>query len=148
MKIKINGLDEINSFIKNAGNLLNTSKFYGPVSIIMLTSIKRNFLNKKNRDGSPWAPLKFRKGQPLRKTSRLMNSTANSFDNKQAISGTNLKYARIHMDGANFKPTKKSILKNISFAKIIKIPARETIFLNKKGEEDIQKLTTDILDKI
>ena len=154
--MQMKGLKHFENYIKKAGKLLDTSNFHAKASMVMLQSVKRNFLNKKNSDGSGWKALKFRKGQALRDTGRLFGSITNAYDKKNAVVGTNVKYAAVHQYGYNFKPTKKqrgfflsqSILKNIAFASVVKIPKREYMFLSKDGGEKVEKLTTNMLGKL
>lgn len=65
-----------------------------------LTEVQLGFRGGVDPYGEPWAPLKRRKGQPLRDTGRLGNSftarpTATGF-----IVGTNVAYAPFHQYGA------------------------------------------------
>lgn len=77
-----------------------------------LTKIGRSFKTlvqlcfKKGRDpyGARWEPLKLRKGEPLRKTRRLMNSIFYRVDGQDVAVGTNVKYAPTHQYGAEIEP--------------------------------------------
>jgi phage gpG-like protein len=154
--MKIKGLDELNKFIKRSSKLLDTSEYYAKASMVMLQDVKKNFLRKKNADGSSWARLKFRTGQPLRDKSRLFNSLTNAYDSKSAVTGTNNKGAAVHNYGYKFKPTKKqrgfflysSLLKNVAFASIVKIPQRQFMFLSKDGGNSLEKMTVIELEKL
>ena len=154
--MKINGLDKFRSFIEKASKLVDTSEFYAKTSIVMLADVKRNFKNKKNSDGSLWAPLKFRKGQPLKLSAGLFNSISRDYDSREAKVGTNKVYAAVHNYGYKFKPTKKQVgfflytplLRGLAFASIIKIPRREYMFLSKEGGRNVEKATTDTLEKL
>lgn len=61
-------------------------------------------------DGSPWAPLKSRDGQPLRDTGRLMNSVATERAVKKTKTGfrigTNVSYAGFHQEGTRTAPAR------------------------------------------
>lgn len=81
--------------------------------------------------GSPWAALKFRKGQPLRDTGRLNQSITFNADNTGVTIGTNVKYARTHQYGATIvpkQPGKRLVFPGpggrLIFAKKVTVPAR------------------------
>ena len=61
--------------------------------------VQNNFANEKNKNGSKWKPLKYRKGRPLRDTSRLWNSIKWAASKFQAKVFTNVGYAKYHQDG-------------------------------------------------
>lgn len=99
----------------------------------MVTDTQMNFRRQHAPDGTPWEPLKIRKGQILSDTRRLRNSIGKRVGNDEVQVGTNVKYARTHQFGAVVKPKRKKVLafpgpggKTI-FAKKVEIPAREFI---------------------
>ena len=61
--------------------------------------VQNNFANEKNEDGKRWKPLKYRKGKPLRDTSRLWNSIKWKASKFQAKVYTIIGYAKYHQNG-------------------------------------------------
>lgn len=53
--------------------------------------------------GTKWAPLKYRRGQPLSDTRRLRGSITMKADQTGATIGTNVEYAPYHQYGAQLK---------------------------------------------
>ncbi len=89
--------------------------------------------------GSPWAKLKFRKGQPLKDTGRLRSSVVSKPDSTGVTVGTNLIQAPVHQFGATIVPVKAKRLVfpgpggGLIFAKKVVIPARP--FLPLQGNQ-------------
>jgi len=155
--MELKGMDLVLSYLKKVEQTMkDKSKLNARLSMVMLQDVKKNFTKQKNSDGSNWESLKFRKGQPLRNKGSLMNSISNAYDNKDAIVGTNLVYARVHNEGYSFKPTKKQRgfflfnpnLRGLAFASMIKIPQREYMFLSDEGEDNVSKMTINILENL
>lgn len=73
--------------------------------------------------GTTWAPLKYRKGQPLRDTGRLQRSITSVADSKGVSIGTNTVYARAHQFGKS-QPETRRITQ--AFGKPLKFP----VFVN------------------
>lgn len=81
--------------------------------------------------GRPWKPLKFRRGQPLRDTSNLMNSITHNARKSEVEVGTAEKYAHVHQSGAEIRPVRAKRLvftprgfRHPIFAKKVTVPAR------------------------
>lgn len=74
--------------------------------------------------GQPWAPLKYRKGQPLRDTGRLQRSITSVADSSGVVIGTNVRYARAHQRGKS-KPEVRRITQ--AFGKPLKFPVFATV---------------------
>jgi phage virion morphogenesis protein len=89
--------------------------------------------------GSPWAALRFRRGQPLRDTGRLQRSVSSRPDATGVTVGTNLIYAPTHQFGAVIRPRTAPRLVfpgpggRLIFAKKVTIPARPFMPLRKDG---------------
>ncbi len=66
----------------------------------LLSDVHMNFRRQRAPDGTPWEPLKIRRGQILRDTGRLRNSITTKTTDDQVIIGTNVFYARTHQFGA------------------------------------------------
>jgi phage virion morphogenesis protein len=87
--------------------------------------------------GTPWAALKFRKGQPLRDTGRLQRSIVANPDKDGVTIGTNVKYARTHQFGATITPKSAKRLVfpgaggQLIFAKKVTVPSRPFMPLKK-----------------
>jgi phage gpG-like protein len=63
------------------------------------TQIALEFRQSVDPSGQPWAPLKHRRGQPLRLTGRLANSFTSEVTAKGFRVGTNVSYAVFHQQG-------------------------------------------------
>ncbi len=92
---------------------------------------RQGFVHGESPGGEPWAPLKFRAGQPLRDTGRLMNSITHRVSRDYIEVGTNVKYAAVHQFGATIRPKRGKFLvfkprgaSNPIFAREVTIPAR------------------------
>jgi phage virion morphogenesis protein len=79
-------------------------------------------------DGTPWAPLAVRDGQPLRDTGRLAASVVAQDTGAGFTIGTNVAYAGVHQHGAviSVKHARQLYSKKLGmgFGKSVKIPAR------------------------
>ena len=64
----------------------------------------------KAPDGTPWLPLKTRRGQPLRDTGRLQRSITWEANEHTATIGTNVIYARAHNAGVEGKLPQRQFL--------------------------------------
>jgi phage virion morphogenesis protein len=67
------------------------------------TQVQLGFRSGQAPDGSRWAPLRFRSGQPLRDTGRLRNSIDYRASRDEVIVGTNVCYAIVHQFGATIR---------------------------------------------
>lgn len=67
------------------------------------TQVQLGFRSGTAPDGTRWAPLKFRSGQPLRDTGRLRNSIDYRASRDEVIVGTNVCYAIVHQFGATIR---------------------------------------------
>ncbi len=108
----------------------NPKPVYATVGRVLVNRIRLCFKLGVTPWGNPWAPLKIRKGQPLRDTGRLNRSITSRVDSTGVTVGTNVAYAPVHQYGATIVPkTKPSLVfpgpggKPI-FAKKVVIPAR------------------------
>lgn len=90
--------------------------------------------------GTPWAALRFRRGQPLRDTGRLNRSIVSRADSDGVTVGTGVKYAPVHQFGATIVPRKARRLVfpgpngQLIFARKVTIPARPFMPL-RKGQQ-------------
>lgn len=68
---------------------------------VLVNRIRTDFDQSQDPYGNPWAPLKFRNGQPLRDTGRLRNSIDFDVPGTNVVEvGTNVAYAPVHQFGA------------------------------------------------
>lgn len=117
---------------------------------VMKTKVQLGFHNSTDPYGRPWAPLKWRSGQPLRNSSAggLMDSFDYQVDADGVEIGTNKPYAPTHQHGATIRPKSndpKSRLRFMVngapvFAREVTIPAREMLPLDglpRDWEEDV-----------
>lgn len=61
--------------------------------------VVRGFAEGRSPTGAKWAPLKVRRGQPLRDTGRLQNSYTTKVAGRAMVVGTNTQYAPHHQFG-------------------------------------------------
>lgn len=100
----------------------------------MESAVLQNF----EAGGRPeWLGLKYREGKPLVDTGDLMSSIESSYDNDNAIVGTNEAYAAIHQFGGEAGRSKK-----------VDIPARPFLTLTPEDEEDILQDVQDYFQSI
>lgn len=90
-----------------------------------------SFQEGRSPNGRPWAPLRFRSGQPLLDTGRLRNSLAFRAYKVSVEIGTAERYSGVHQRGATIRPRNAKRLvfqprgfKHPIFARQVTIPAR------------------------
>lgn len=117
---------------------------------MMESAVLQNF----EAGGRPqWLGLKYREGKPLVDTGNLMSSIESSYDNDNAIVGTNVVYAAIHQFGGVIKPKEGKYLTfkiGDKWVKIkeVNIPARPFLKLTPEDEEDILQDVQDYFQSI
>lgn len=104
---------------------------------VMLADTRMNFRQGKGPGGTPWEPLRIRRGQPLRDTGRLQNSITYAVSDTEVEIGTNVAYAAVHQSGATITPKNGPHLvfpgpRGMIFAKKVTIPARPFIGLEQR----------------
>jgi len=104
-------------------------KAYAGTVIVMFKDVQDHFIEAQGPSG-PWEPLKYREGLPLSKTARLKNSITRSYDDKDAIVGTNVVYGATHNFGRGA------------------IPERPFMWLSKKKDDTIRKIFIKQMDKL
>ncbi|HEU4408114.1 MAG TPA: phage virion morphogenesis protein [Polyangiaceae bacterium] len=72
----------------------------------LVTLVQLGFRKGRAPDGSAWAPLQARDGQPLRDTGRLMNSFTAKASGSVVKVGTNTPYAPYHQEGTSRMPAR------------------------------------------
>lgn len=70
------------------------------------TRVQLAFRSGRDPYGTPWRPLKFRSGQPLRDTGQLANSIGFDADADSVTIGTNVRTAPVHQFGATIEAGK------------------------------------------
>jgi phage gpG-like protein len=68
----------------------------------MLKRVQLGFRNSQSPNGVIWKALKYRQGQPLVDTKRLLNSITPASTAASASVGTNVVYAKVHNFGHTF----------------------------------------------
>lgn len=125
---------KLNALIKASGDM---QPVFTTVGRVIVNRIRLCFKLGIDPWGSPWAALKFRKGQPLRDTGRLNRSIVANPDKTGVTIGTNVKYAPTHQFGATITPKTARRLVfpgpngQLIFAKKVTIPARPFMPLRK-----------------
>lgn len=119
-----------------ARKLAETSKLVtsGDMSRVLAETardlVDEGFAESKAPDGTPWAPLSMRDGQPLRDTRRLQSSFTYQTNARGFELGTNVEYAAIHQFGGTITPKRAKRLRFAGpngapvFASSVRIPAR------------------------
>jgi phage gpG-like protein len=101
-----------------------------------LTQVALGFREGRAPDGEAWAPLKVRRGRPLRDTGRLLNSFSYEILPTGFRIGTKTFYARVHQYGRVIVPRKAKLLrfpigrgarKRYAFARKVNVPARPMV---------------------
>lgn len=119
--------------------LANPRPLYASLGRVIVNRIRICFRLGIDPWGTPWLPLKLRKGQPLRDTGRLRNSITAQADDAGVTVGTNVRYAPTHQFGATIVPKNKPRLAfkgpngTVIFAKRVVVPARPFMPLRKFG---------------
>ncbi|GLX85057.1 Mu-like prophage FluMu G protein 2 [Thalassotalea loyana] len=109
----------------------------------MVNDFRTGFKRGVAPDGSKWAPLKIRKGQPLRDTGRLQQSINSQLSPAVVEVGTNVFYAPFHHHGAVIKPKKPggklkfSAAGRVFFLKKAVLPARPFIGYGQRQEKKL-----------
>jgi phage virion morphogenesis protein len=133
----------------------NMTPAYETIGRVLVNRIRFAFRNSTSPWGTPWAPLRYRKGKPLIDTGRLRRSIVYKATKNAVEIGTNVKYARVHQFGAKLKSRdqvlafgkggkfqsrrasrKAFYVVNVAFARIGEgyIPARPYMPVNPAGE--------------
>lgn len=81
----------------------NMTPAYETIGRVLVNRIRFAFRNSTSPWGTPWAPLRYRKGKPLIDTGRLRRSIVYKATKNAVEIGTNVKYARVHQFGAKLK---------------------------------------------
>lgn len=118
------------------------------------THIQLGFQAGRDPYGTPWAPLKIRRGQPLQDKRHLMNSIDYRVEGASVEVGTNREHMRVHQFGARIVPRKGKFLVfhgpdgKLIFAKSVTIPPRPFLPLDglpSDWREDILAVINDEL---
>lgn len=114
------------------------------IGAALVSNVQLGFKSGASPGGQSWAPLKIRKGQPLRDTGRLRSSITSSADGDGVTVGTNVDYAAVHQFGAVIHPKKaggRLVFANgaggMIFAKKVTIPARPFMPIDRSGAVDL-----------
>lgn len=81
-----------------ADRIRNRKRAMEAIGALAKESVRTNFAEGGRPD--KWDPPKYRNGQPLRDTGRLMNSIGKQVDGNKIYVGTNVVYAAVHHFGA------------------------------------------------
>lgn len=128
------------------------------VGRVLKTRVQLSFHSGTDPYGRPWAPLKSRSGQPLRKSSAggLMDSYDYRIEGATVVIGTNKSYAPVHQFGATIRPKSSDPKARLRFlvngvpvfAKEVTIPPREMLPLNGLPQDWSDDVTAAIGDVI
>lgn len=117
--------------INAIGFLRNPQRVLDRIGNDLTEEVRLGFANGRGPNGEVWPAPKFRKGQPLRDTGRLMNSITHRTGPDYIEIGTSVKYAAIQQFGGTIRPKRGKFLvfkpkgsANPIFAREVTIPAR------------------------
>lgn len=79
---------------------LGAADLLDSVGVTVAENVRQCFVTGASPYDAKWLPLKFRKGDPLRDTGRLMNSITHRVDGDTVVIGTNVVYARLQNYGS------------------------------------------------
>lgn len=126
--VEVTGLAELQARLANLGNGKATKAVSKEIAIEAQVLVGEGFQKGQAPDGSPWEPIKYRSGQPLRDSGRLGASVIVEDTGKGFKVGTNVLYANVHQHGAviTVKRAKQLYSAKLGrgFGKSVKIPAR------------------------
>jgi phage virion morphogenesis protein len=99
------------------------------VGRVLKSKIQMGFQTSTDPLGRTWAPLKSRRGQPLRDKGHLMGSIDYQVEGNSVVVGTNKLYAPVHQFGAKIEAKAGKVLRFFVegrpvFVKRVTIPAR------------------------
>ncbi len=135
IEIEVTNPEQITEVLeKIADGIKHRTTLMRNIAGTMESAVLQNF----EAGGRPkWLGLKYREGKPLVDTGDLMSSIESSYDNDNAIVGTNEAYAAIHQFGGEAGRSKK-----------VDIPARPFLTLTPEDEEDILQDVQDYFQSI
>ena len=116
----------------------------------MQSAVDQNFAE----GGRPkWLGIKYREGKPLIKTGALRQSINASWDNNEALVGTNLEYAALHQFGGTIRPKNGKYLKfktadGWRSVKEVTIQPRPFLTLTAQDEADLLDDIQDYFQKL
>lgn len=120
--------------------LANPRPLYATLGRLLVNRIRVLFRLGIDPWGTPWLPLKIRKGQPLRDTGRLQRSISFTATDDGVSVGTNLRQAALQQFGGTIVPkpgNKRLVFKGpagtVIFAKKVVVPARPFMPLRRFG---------------
>ncbi|MEE6042739.1 phage virion morphogenesis protein, partial [Avibacterium paragallinarum] len=158
IEIKINNEKEVFELLERLSQGVRyNAPLMRTIAGTMQSAVDQNF----QAGGRPkWLGVKSRpNGSPLIDSGALRNSIRASWDNDEAIVGTNLAYAAIHQFGGKTKPhkIKPRYKKGLAFGGIVRksvnhpgsnIPARPFLTLTLQDEADILEDVQDYFKQI
>lgn len=126
--VEVKGLAELQQRLAQVADGKATKAVSKQIAIEAQVLVGESFQKGQAPDGSPWAPPRFRNGQPLRDTGRLGASIIVTDTGSGFEVGTNVLYAGVHQHGAviTAKRARQLYSKKLGrgFGKSVKIPAR------------------------
>ncbi len=99
MKVEIFGLPELEAGLAALAGRVQGRDMLESVGVTLTENVRMTFVAGTSPYGVKWLPLKFRRGDPLRDTGRLMNSITHRVAADGVEVGTNVPYAGVHQFG-------------------------------------------------
>ncbi len=99
MKVEIFGLPELEAGLAALAGRVQGRDMLESVGVALTENVRMTFIAGTSPYGVKWLPLKFRRGDPLRDTGRLMNSITHRIAADGVEVGTNVPYAGVHQFG-------------------------------------------------
>lgn len=109
----VGGFGDLERLIRKVGTVASAesrAKVAKQLAHEALTQVKLGFSQSVAPDDASWAPLKYRKGKPLRDTGRLANSFGVLREGPDGFTvGTNVAYAAYHQTGTRHMPARPMV---------------------------------------
>jgi phage virion morphogenesis protein len=99
VRVEIFGLPELEAGLAALAGRVQGRDMLNDVGAALTENVRMSFVMGASPYGVKWLPLKFRRGDPLRDTDRLMNSITYRVAADGVEVGTNVPYAGVHQFG-------------------------------------------------
>jgi phage gpG-like protein len=136
MDMKLTGVT-IKGVVAKLNGFKNAQPFINNISQKLLNQFRLGFKQSKAPDGSPWAKITHRTGQPLRDTGRLQRSLTAKVQGSKITIGTNVDYAaRMQFGGQGKLLSVKAhtAIKTQAFGKPLKFPVYANVKAHTKKD--------------
>lgn len=136
-------LEAVERALRDVGKPERITAALNALGRVLVTRIQLTFRRSTAPNGTRWAPLKLRQGQPLVDSGRLRASITSKVQDREVVVGTNVQYARVHQFGATIRPKRAKLLRfpngagGFAFARQVTVPARPFMPIGPSGQVDL-----------